>query len=905
MRNSRNQNSSGEGSPSTETPPGEFDLGFDITPNSTSANDIFSPSPVGGILRRRRVSPAASQRVRRRQQQQQQGNTTAGFSDVIDDFWAGIPDVPADFGLQSEGGYDRRGLRSERREQQIYGGTRRRPDLSERSERVHQKRGVIRRGMKNNYRLYTSREDPGGRRFDNLQQERQRQSLMAAVTGGLTSAFSWYDWVSTTLANFSLQRLTETIYTTYVEPYKLLLIRVRDTVLYLTLCLFIFSCLLIGVTIFSGVLYGLIYYIVIPEMHHRYQLQFNYHAANPLLKVHSEIFHAAQEEHSRIRQKYHHGKSSNSRRRGRKTGTNKNEKRDQDSSTNSEVHVHVWNAPHAPHVTATAGGNTGAAHRGGILHHEGLLGGWPAGPGGGQPQIYGDFGGFGGAPSMMRGGLSSGLTAPAAFINLVSSHDQWECKDREDCDRLNFQKSLRPNLLAKDTVYDMWVDLELPETYQNQHLGMVMVTMDLLTKNSLASSSSNSIDGDSLSHYHNSNYNNRRSKIQKKRKKKKNSMQKEPKQSQESTSSTSHSGESATSCNAKSTTTTCVNSDSQGKEDRTAIVEVDGHVVEEDEIEDDYDNDEEEDVNFHEEMNNRNSPFLGSAPFYHTSEYQVIASSRRAFALTYRSPLIRFLRTTLFALPLTLGLWEETQKVRIRLVDGFRENRKQPLLAVRISLGHPGIQISSGHLEIHTKLEGFRYYMYHWFFSSAAFGTIQIASFLMIFVSSLLLYAIYVMYYTNSNTFESETERNGFVGFGVGQRFGGMTRDAAELDEQRLYWQRKRLAQELDATRKFERNFSDEDREDEIEDEVLEEGERRRRNSEGNHEQFTEEKQRYPVSDTDQNHEGNSIESDLERARRLNAMRNRRNEEMNEFTTATETDEGTGTETEEGVNTET
>mmetsp|Transcript_31702 Transcript_31702/g.40728 ORF Transcript_31702/g.40728 Transcript_31702/m.40728 type:complete len:285 (+) Transcript_31702:197-1051(+) len=67
-----------------------------------------------------------------------------------------------------------------------------------------------------------------------------------------------------------------------------------------------------------------------------------------------------------------------------------------------------------------------------------------------------------------------------------------------------------------------------------------------------------------------------------------------------------------------------------------------------------------------------------------------------------------------------------TQRLSIEMIDALFESSSQPLSAATVSLSSSDIEIYSAKIIITAKMNGIRYYMYHWFWSTAflSIGTI-------------------------------------------------------------------------------------------------------------------------------------------------------------------------------------
>lgn len=103
------------------------------------------------------------------------------------------------------------------------------------------------------------------------------------------------------------------------------------------------------------------------------------------------------------------------------------------------------------------------------------------------------------------------------------------------------------------------------------------------------------------------------------------------------------------------------------------------------------------------------------------SGYQLIASSSRPLLIPYVSTPVRYLRKLFWAFPLVFGLMTEDQHLTVPLFDDYRDDPSCPLSSVRVSLSANArkFQIYDSKLKIHIQFSGLRYFMFHWFYTTA------------------------------------------------------------------------------------------------------------------------------------------------------------------------------------------
>ncbi|KAI9256218.1 putative adipose-regulatory protein-domain-containing protein [Sporodiniella umbellata] len=91
----------------------------------------------------------------------------------------------------------------------------------------------------------------------------------------------------------------------------------------------------------------------------------------------------------------------------------------------------------------------------------------------------------------------------------------------------------------------------------------------------------------------------------------------------------------------------------------------------------------------------------------------ILSQSHRPGILRYQSYSHRMLHVLAKALPLLMGWTEESQKIQIRLMEGFIEKKSQPVRQAQVTLSTPQLQVYDAQLTIVADFRGLRYYMYH------------------------------------------------------------------------------------------------------------------------------------------------------------------------------------------------
>ncbi|KAI9316380.1 putative adipose-regulatory protein-domain-containing protein [Dichotomocladium elegans] len=96
-----------------------------------------------------------------------------------------------------------------------------------------------------------------------------------------------------------------------------------------------------------------------------------------------------------------------------------------------------------------------------------------------------------------------------------------------------------------------------------------------------------------------------------------------------------------------------------------------------------------------------------------TEDGSLIANSSRPAILRYQSKTQRIMRVLAKALPLLVGLSEESQVITVPLIEGHMEHKARPVTQATISLSSNRLQIYDAEIHVIADFHGLRYYMYH------------------------------------------------------------------------------------------------------------------------------------------------------------------------------------------------
>ena len=106
---------------------------------------------------------------------------------------------------------------------------------------------------------------------------------------------------------------------------------------------------------------------------------------------------------------------------------------------------------------------------------------------------------------------------------------------------------------------------------------------------------------------------------------------------------------------------------------------------------------------------------------------QAVGQGARSLVLRHKSSLLKHITTLVFSVPLVMSLTSEHQVVSGTAVQ-LVSLPKGGLHSASVSLSDARLQVYSASVHITFVLTGFRYYMFHWFFTSMAIGTVIISN---------------------------------------------------------------------------------------------------------------------------------------------------------------------------------
>ncbi|GAB5360582.1 hypothetical protein AAMO2058_000640000 [Amorphochlora amoebiformis] len=118
--------------------------------------------------------------------------------------------------------------------------------------------------------------------------------------------------------------------------------------------------------------------------------------------------------------------------------------------------------------------------------------------------------------------------------------------------------------------------------------------------------------------------------------------------------------------------------------------------------------------------------------------FDVLASSRRMVSVPGQSMVVSMIWSFVFAIPILLGFTDESTCVTVPLMERYREHPYIRAARLRLILSEK-IDVLRASIRLKTKMEGLRYYMFHWFLLT---GTASVAAIFVVQFTSALSLAI-------------------------------------------------------------------------------------------------------------------------------------------------------------------
>jgi hypothetical protein len=101
------------------------------------------------------------------------------------------------------------------------------------------------------------------------------------------------------------------------------------------------------------------------------------------------------------------------------------------------------------------------------------------------------------------------------------------------------------------------------------------------------------------------------------------------------------------------------------------------------------------------------------------SANEIAHFSARPAILRYRSSLLHTMLTFYRTLPLLLGFSDESQRIKVNLIESFVDDYRNPITTAEITLSTPNLQLYAARLVLDAHFSGLRYFMYYWPLSTA------------------------------------------------------------------------------------------------------------------------------------------------------------------------------------------
>ncbi|OQR98231.1 hypothetical protein THRCLA_06780 [Thraustotheca clavata] len=126
-------------------------------------------------------------------------------------------------------------------------------------------------------------------------------------------------------------------------------------------------------------------------------------------------------------------------------------------------------------------------------------------------------------------------------------------------------------------------------------------------------------------------------------------------------------------------------------------------------------------------------------------EKHVLATSARPTFVRKSHWVVELASQVLFIMPTLVFGYDASlsQRRTITVINGFEERRVRAVEEIQVELSHPNVQIVSASVSILAQLSGIRYFMYHWFLSTAVIAVLNIAFFEIFWVFAIYLYVTF------------------------------------------------------------------------------------------------------------------------------------------------------------------
>jgi len=105
----------------------------------------------------------------------------------------------------------------------------------------------------------------------------------------------------------------------------------------------------------------------------------------------------------------------------------------------------------------------------------------------------------------------------------------------------------------------------------------------------------------------------------------------------------------------------------------------------------------------------------------------------RSVVMRHKSWLLQLMTTVAWSIPMLLHLTEEQQTLKTTVVQ-LVSFPTSGLHSATVSISDSRLQVYNAYIDITFVLVGFRYYMYHWYFTCLFFGTLVISNILLAFL---------------------------------------------------------------------------------------------------------------------------------------------------------------------------
>ncbi|KAJ3412117.1 Berardinelli-Seip congenital lipodystrophy 2 (seipin) [Chytridiales sp. JEL 0842] len=161
-----------------------------------------------------------------------------------------------------------------------------------------------------------------------------------------------------------------------------------------------------------------------------------------------------------------------------------------------------------------------------------------------------------------------------------------------------------------------------------------------------------------------------------------------------------------------------------------------------------------------------------------SAQNKTLASSNRPAILKYKSDMFRSLSTMYYALSMLWGFRDESQNIRVLLVENYMELQSSPVQKAIIKITAPNLQVYEAFVTVEAHFQGLRYFMYHWQFTT---GAVFITVFMFYYaIFGLIMWRMFLAWFRNMNP-KNKVKKSA----GAGSQNGGKSPSSTKAETEK------------------------------------------------------------------------------------------------------------------------